>query len=268
QQIAGILKGTVDGNPETTVHELSKIEEGRQGTLSFLANPKYTPYIYKTHASIVIVHKDFTPEFPVEPTLIRVDDPYNAFAQLLEMYAKLKDERKGISESASVASTASLGNDVYIGELVYIGDHAIIGEGTKIYPQAYIGENVTIGSRTIIHPGARIMQGCSIGSHCILHPGVIIGSDGFGFAPQEDHHYKKIAQIGNVIIEDDVEIGANSTVDRATLGSTIIRKGVKLDNLIQVAHNVVIGENVRKPLRDAFHLNDFLVHRGPPVRRI
>lgn len=243
QQIAGILQGTVDGNPEVTVHELSKIEEGRQGTLSFLANPKYIPYIYTTHASIIIVQKDFTPEFPVESTLIRVDDPYSAFARLLEMYNKLRDEKTGISKNASIAATATIGKDVYIGDLVYIGDHSVIGEGTKIHPQVYIGENVTIGSHTIIHPGVRIMQGCVIGNECILHPGVVIGSDGFGFAPQEDHHYKKVAQIGNVIIEDDVEIGSNTTVDRATLGSTIIRKGVKLDNLIMVAHNVVIGEN-------------------------
>jgi len=243
QQIAGLLHGTVDGNPEATVHELSKIEEGHEGSLSFLSNPKYTPYIYKTRASIVIVHRDFTPEFPVEPTLIRVDDPYTAFAKLLEMYDKLKDERAGVAASAVIASTAAIGKDAYIGDLVFIGDHSVIGEGVKIHPQVYVGENVTVGSGTVLHPGVRIMKGCVVGRDCILHPGVVIGSDGFGFAPQEDHHYQKVAQIGNVVIEDEVEIGANTTVDRATLGSTIIRKGVKLDNLVQVAHNVVIGEN-------------------------
>ncbi len=243
QQIAGILKGTVEGNPEATVRELSKIEEGHEGSLSFLANPKYTPYVYKTHASVVIVHKDFIPEYPVESTLIRVEDPYTAFAQLLEVYNKLSKQRTGVAENAVVAPTATIGKDAYIGEMVFIGDQAVIGDGVKIHPQVYIGENVTVGDRTILYPGVRIMQGCIIGKDCILHPGVIIGSDGFGFAPQEDHHYKKVVQIGNVILEDEVEIGANTTVDRATLGSTRIRKGVKLDNLIQVAHNVVIGEN-------------------------
>ncbi|MDD5508069.1 MAG: UDP-3-O-(3-hydroxymyristoyl)glucosamine N-acyltransferase [Bacteroidales bacterium] len=243
QQIAGLLQGTVDGNPEATVHELSKIEEGHEGSLSFLANPKYTPYIYKTRASIVIVHRDFTPEFPVESTLIRVDDPYTAFARLLEMYDKLREERTGVAETAVIAATATIGKEAYIGDLVFVGDHSVIGEGVKIHPQVYIGENVTVGSGTVLHPGVRIMKGCIVGRDCILHPGVVIGSDGFGFAPQEDHHYQKVAQIGNVVIEDEVEIGANTTVDRATLGSTVIRKGVKLDNLIQVAHNVVIGEN-------------------------
>ncbi|HNS17246.1 MAG TPA: UDP-3-O-(3-hydroxymyristoyl)glucosamine N-acyltransferase [Bacteroidales bacterium] len=242
-QIAGILHGTVDGDPQATVDQLSKIEEGHPGTLSFLANPKYTPYIYKTGASIVIVQKDFRAEFPVSATLIRVEDPYSAFAQLLEIYNQYTGGKKGISQHASVASTASIGKDVSIGDFSVIGEHAVIGDGTRIHPQVYIGEKVTIGSRTILHPGVRILQGCQVGSDCILHPGVVVGSDGFGFAPQEDHHYRKIVQIGNVVIEDEVEIGANSTVDRATLGSTIIRKGVKLDNLIQVAHNVVIGEN-------------------------
>lgn len=243
QQIAGLLHGTVDGNPEATVQELSKIEEGHEGSLSFLANPKYTPYIYKTRASIVIVHRDFTPEFPVESTLIRVDDPYTAFARLLEMYDKLKDERTGVARSAVIAASAVIGKDAYIGDLVFVGEHSVIGEGVKIHPQVYIGENVMVGSGTVLHPGVRLMKGSVVGRDCILHPGVVIGSDGFGFAPQEDHHYQKVAQIGNVVIEDEVEIGANTTVDRATLGSTIIRKGVKLDNLIQVAHNVVIGEN-------------------------
>ncbi len=243
EQIAGILQGTVDGDPQAKVDRLSKIEEGSHGSLSFLANPKYTAFIYKTQASIVIVSKDFTPELPVASTLIRVEDPYSAFAHLLEIYNKYTAEKKGISAHASVAATASIGKDAYIGDFCVIGEHAVIGKDAKIHPQVYIGENVTIGSHTVLHSGVKILQGCQVGSNCILHPGVVIGSDGFGFAPQEDHHYRKIAQIGNVVIEDDVEIGANCTVDRATLGSTVIKKGVKLDNLIQVAHNVVIGEN-------------------------
>ncbi|MBP6976686.1 MAG: UDP-3-O-(3-hydroxymyristoyl)glucosamine N-acyltransferase [Bacteroidales bacterium] len=243
EQIAGILNGTVDGDPKATVDRLSKIEEGIPGTLSFLANPKYTPYIYKTQASIVIVRKDFTAEFPIHSTLIRVEDPYSSFARLLEIYNKQTGERSGISPHASVADTARIGRDVYIGDFCVVGEHAVIGDGARIHPQVYIGDDVIIGSRTLLHPGVKILRGCQVGNDCIVHPGVVIGSDGFGFAQQEDHHYQKIAQIGNVVIEDEVEIGANCTIDRATLGSTVIRKGVKLDNLIQVAHNVVIGEN-------------------------
>lgn len=243
QQIAGILNGTVDGNPEVVVDQLSKIEEGRPGTLTFLANPKYTHYLYGTQASIVIVHNDFTPESPVSPTLIRVKDPYSAFARLLEMYQRLTSRKSGISEKASIAPTASIGNNVYIGDFVYIGNQSVIGDDAHVFPQVFIGEQVSVGKNTTIYPGVRIMDNCIIGNDCIIHPGVVIGSDGFGFAPSDDHHYNKIAQIGNVVLEDYVEIGANCTIDRATLGSTIIRKGVKLDNLIQVAHNVVIGEN-------------------------
>jgi UDP-3-O-[3-hydroxymyristoyl] glucosamine N-acyltransferase len=244
RQIAGVIQGTIEGDPEATVNQLSKIEEGRPGTLSFLANPKYTHYIYTTHASIVIVHKDFKPESPIQSTLIRVEDPYGAFAQLLEIYNQMNLEKAGVSDRATLSSGAMTGVDVFIGDFSYIGEQSVIGDRTRIYPQVYIGNNVVIGSDTILYPGVKVMNNCRIGSRCILHPGVVIGSDGFGFAPQEEGlPYKKIAQIGNVVVEDDVEIGANTTIDRATLGSTRLEKGVKLDNLIQIAHNVVIGEN-------------------------
>jgi UDP-3-O-[3-hydroxymyristoyl] glucosamine N-acyltransferase len=243
KQIAELIHGVIDGNPEATVSQLSKIEEGSPGTLSFLANPKYKQFLYTTDASIVIVHKDFIPEHPVGATLIRVNDPYSAFAALLDMYNQMQQQQTGISGKASVSSHSSVGTNVYIGDFSFIGDHVTIGNKVKIYPQVFIGDNVTIGNETIIYPGVKVLANCKIGSRCILHPGVVVGSDGFGFAPQEDHHYKKIAQIGNVVIEDDVEVGANTTIDRATLGSTVIGQGVKLDNLIQVAHNVIIGEN-------------------------
>lgn len=243
EQIAGILKGTVDGDPKTTVNFVSKIEEGKAGTLSFLANPKYTHYIYSTNASIIIVNKDFKPEKKINSTLIRVQDAYQAFAILLEFYNTLKSDKKGISKLASIAQSAKIGKDVYIGDFVVISDNVIIGDNARIHPHTFIGDNSRIGKNTLLYSGVKIYSDSIIGNDCTLHGGVIIGSDGFGFAPQDDKNYIKIAQIGNAILEDHVEIGSNTTIDRATIGSTIIRKGAKIDNLIQVAHNVEIGEN-------------------------
>lgn len=243
EQIAQVLNGKIEGNKEAEVNTLSKIEEGKPGSLSFLANPKYTPYIYDTKASIVIVNSDFQASKALECTIIRVADAYTAFSQLLDMYNQVKLNKSGISPQAAISESAKIGENVYIGEFVVISDNAIIGNNAKIYPQTFIGENCKIGENTTLFPGVKIYSDCIIGKDCTFHAGVVIGSDGFGFAPQEGNTYKKVAQIGNVIIEDNVEIGANSTIDRATLGSTIIRKGVKLDNLIQVAHNVEIGEN-------------------------
>ena len=243
QQIAGFLNGIVEGKPETRVSNLSKIEEGKAGTMTFLANPKYTQFIYTTQASIVVVSKYFTPSQKVEATLIRVDDPYRSFAKLLEIFNSMTAGKKEISSQAFIADSAKTGKDLSIGAFSYIGENAVLGDNVNIYPQVYIGDNVKIGNNCILYPGVTIYRDCLIGSDCTLHSGVIIGSDGFGFAPQSDNNYQKIPQIGNVILEDHVEIGSNTTVDRATLGSTIIRRGVKLDNLIQVAHNVEIGEN-------------------------
>jgi len=243
KQIAELINGQVEGNPDEKVIRLSKIEEGEPGSLSFLANPKYTQYIYNTQASIVIVSNDFVPEQKVSPTLIRVADAYSAFAILLEAYNQIRENKTGISSLAFISESASVGENVYIGEFAVIGEQVKIGDHVKIYPQVFIGDNVTIENNTTLYPGAKVYADTKIGSHCRLHSGVIIGSDGFGFAPQDDKNYQKVAQIGNVIIENNVEIGSNTTIDRATLGSTIIRKGVKLDNLIQIAHNVEIGEN-------------------------
>lgn len=242
-QIAALLGGTIDGDPDVKVSNLSKIEEGKPGTLSFLANPKYTPYIYSTRASIVIVCDTFVPEKDISATLIKVSDAYSAFAKLLEYYNQIRTNVKGISAKAAVSEKARIGNDVYIGDFSVISDGAVIGNNVKIYPQVFIGENAEIGDNTILFPGVKIYTDCRVGKDCRIHSGAIIGSDGFGFAPQGDQNYMKVAQIGNVVVEDNVEIGANTTIDRATLGSTFIRKGVKLDNLIQVAHNVDIGEN-------------------------
>ena len=243
EQIAKVLNGKIEGNKEAEVTTLSKIEEGKVGSLSFLANPKYTPYIYNTKASIVIVNSDFQASKALNCTIIRVADSYTAFSQLLDMYNEVKLNKSGISPQAAISESAKIGKNVYIGEFVVISDNAIVGDNAKLYPQTFIGENCKVGEDTTLFPGVKIYSDCIIGNKCTFHAGVVIGSDGFGFAPQEDDMYKKVAQIGNVIIEDYVEIGANSVIDRATLGSTIIRKGVKLDNLIQVAHNVEIGEN-------------------------
>ncbi len=243
EQIAKALNGTVEGDTQIEVNSLSKIEEGTAGSLSFLANPKYTPFLYETQASIVIVNTDFKATKELNCTLVRVEDAYTAFSQLLDLYNQAKLNKTGISKQASIAESAKIGENVYIGEFVVIGENTIIGDNSKIYPQAYVGENCRIGNDTTLFPGVKIYADCVIGNQCTFHAGVVIGADGFGFAPQADNIYKKVAQIGNVIIEDNVEVGANSTIDRATLGSTIIRKGVKLDNLIQIAHNVEIGEN-------------------------
>jgi UDP-3-O-[3-hydroxymyristoyl] glucosamine N-acyltransferase len=244
QAVATFLQGEVEGNPETKVSDVSKIEEGKPGTLCFLANPKYEKYLYTTGASIVIVNRDLKPSEPVNATLIRVDDSYKAFASLLELYNSFKPLKTGIEQPSSIAPSAKLGENVYIGAFSYISENATIGNNVKIYPQTYIGENVSIGENTIIFAGVRIYHECKIGSNCIIHSNSVIGADGFGFAPQsEDNNYKKIPQIGNVIIEDFVEIGAVATVDRATMGSTIIHKGVKIDNMVHIAHNVEIGEN-------------------------
>lgn len=243
QQIASLLGGTIEGNPNEMVSTLAKIEEGTKGTLSFLANPKYTPYIYTTDASIVIVNETFVSEKQVKSTLIRVPDAYLAFAQLLEMYQEYKNDKKGVSSLAFIASSTTYGEGFYAGEFVSIGENVSIGKNVKVYPHVYIGDDCTLGDDTIVFPGAKIYAETIIGRSCTIHAGVVLGSDGFGFAPQADNQYKKIPQNGNVVLEDYVEIGANTTVDRATLGSTIIRKGVKLDNLIQIAHNVEIGDN-------------------------
>ena len=244
-QIAQLLDGEIIGNPEAEVSGLSKIEEGTSGTLSFLANPKYAEYIYTTGATLVIVGKDFKAEksIPESCTLIKVEDAYASFSKLLDLYNQVKHDKKGIAESAVVENNATLGEDIYIGANTVVDSGVTIGDNVKIYPQVYLGSNVRVGKNTIIHPGVRILSDCVIGNDCVIHSGVIIGGDGFGFAPNSENNYQKVAQIGNVIIEDHVEIGANTTIDRATLGSTIIRKGAKIDNLIQIAHNVEIGEN-------------------------
>lgn len=245
QQIATMLNGTVEGNPEVAVNNLSKIEEGKPGTLSFLANAQYTPYIYETDASVVIVNKTLALDKPVKPTctLIRVEDAYGSFAQLLEMYNHIKNNKTGIEQPSYIAKSAKLGNDCYVGAFAYISDNAVIGKNVKIYPHVFIGDNCKIGDNTTLFAGVKIYTETIIGNDCTLHAGCVLGADGFGFAPNSENNYKKVPQIGNVIIEDNVEIGANTTIDRATLGSTIIRKGSKLDNLVQIAHNVEIGEN-------------------------
>jgi len=243
KDIAGLLSGKLEGDQDIIIDKISRIEEGVPGSLSFLANPKYTQFIYTTKASAVIVNHDFKPEQAISCTLIRVEDAYSAFAKVLEAYNKAKHQRTGISDKAFIAESASIGEDVYIGPFVYIGENVVIGNGVKIYPNTTIADNTSIGENTLIYSGVKVYDGTSIGKDCIFHSGVVLGSDGFGFAPQEDNNYKKVAQIGNVIIEDDVEIGANTTIDRATVGSTIIRRGVKLDNLVMIAHNVEIGEN-------------------------
>ena len=242
-QIAMMLGGSVEGDSNAEVWKLCKIEEGEQGGLSFLANSKYTNYIYETNATAVIVSNEFVPEHPIKASLIRVADPYLAFANLLKKYNEMQLDKKGVDPLAFISPSATIGNDCYIGPFAFVGDNARIGDGVKIYPQTYVGDNSSIGDGTTLFAGVRIYQNIVVGSRCILHSGCVIGADGFGFAPTGDGSYQKIDQIGNVVIEDDVEIGANTTIDRATLGSTIIHKGVKLDNLCQIAHNVVVGES-------------------------
>lgn len=243
EQIAGILNGEIEGNPETEVSTLSKIEEGSSESLTFLANPKYTPFIYTSKASIIIVNKSFVPEQKISATLIKVDDAYKAFSTLLNYYNQIRQNKTGIETPNFISNSATYGEEIYIGAFTYIGNDVKIGNNVKIYPNCYIGDNVTIADHTIIYAGSKIYFDCIIGEHCVINSGSIIGADGFGFAPNENGEYDKVPQIGNVIIEDYVDVGANSTIDRATLGSTVIRKGVKLDNHIQIAHNVEIGKN-------------------------
>jgi UDP-3-O-[3-hydroxymyristoyl] glucosamine N-acyltransferase len=243
QQIAGILEGDIVGNPDVEVSKLSKIEEGTKGSLTFLSNPKYTSYIYSTKASITIVNKTFKPEYDINTTLIKVEDAYKSFSKLLEYYNQVKLNKQGIEQPSFISDSVVLGDDVYVGAFTYLGNNVRIGNNVKIFPNAYIGDNVTIGNHTIIFAGAKIYSETLIGNHCVINSGVIVGADGFGFVPDEKGEYSKVPQIGNVIIEDYVDIGAATTIDRATLGSTIIRKGVKLDNQIQIAHNVEIGRN-------------------------
>ena len=243
EQIAGILEGEVIGNPNAEVYKLAKIEEGIEGSLTFLSNPKYQNYIYSSHATIIIVNKNFEPEHEITTTLIKVEDAYSAFSKLLEYYNQVKLMKSGIEQPSVISENVNYGENLYLGSFCYVGKNVTIGNDVKIYPNSFIGDNVTIGDNCVIFAGVRIYSESIIGNNCTLHSGTIIGSDGFGFAPQEDGTYSKIPQIGNVILEDNVEVGACTTIDRATLGSTIIRKGVKLDNQIQIAHNVEIDEN-------------------------
>ena len=242
QQIAEFLKGEVVGNKDIKVSDFSKIEEGRSGTLTFLANPKYTHYIYETHADIVIVNKTFEPERAISATLIKVDDAYQSVAQLFTLVNNLKPRKTGISAKADIAQSASIGKDIFVGAFVSIGENCKIGNNVTIHPNTQIGDNVSVGDGSIIYSNVSIYSDCVVGKNNIIHSGAVIGADGFGFAPDEEGHYHKIPQIGNVVLGDDVEIGANTTIDRATMGATHISNGVKIDNLVQVAHNVEVGE--------------------------
>jgi UDP-3-O-[3-hydroxymyristoyl] glucosamine N-acyltransferase len=242
-QIAEILEGEVVGDPNTQVSKLSKIEEGTKGSLTFLSNNKYTSYIYSTQASIAIVNKNFEPSQEIFTTLIKVKDAYQAFASLLSFYNEAKNNKVGKEDPHFVSDSTTLGDNIYLGAFAYIGSNVTIGDDVKIYPNCYVGDNVTIADGTTLFSGVKIYSDCIIGSNCKIHAGAVIGADGFGFSPDENKVYTAIPQLGNVIIEDNVDIGANTTIDRATLGSTFIRKGVKLDNLIQIAHNVEVDEN-------------------------
>jgi UDP-3-O-[3-hydroxymyristoyl] glucosamine N-acyltransferase len=243
RQIADFLHGEVDGDPSVKVADFSKIEEGRPGTISFLSNPRYEHYIYESKASAVLVNKSFTPSRPVSATLIRVDNAYESLAKLMTLASGNGQQKKGISSLAVVAGSASLGADVFVDSFVTIGEGVVIGDRVQLHSKVTIEANVSIGGGTVIYPGAVIYRDTRIGSNCVIHANAVIGSDGFGFAPGDDGRYRKIPQLGNVILEDDVEIGACSTIDRATMGSTVISRGVKIDNLVQVAHNVEIGED-------------------------
>lgn len=243
KQIAQMLEGRVEGNENAVVSKLCKIEESEEGGLSFLANPKYNHYLYSTKASIVIINEDFEPEEEIKTTVIRVKDAYSCFAKLLEIYDQYRLNKNGISSLAFIDKQAEIAEDVYVGEFAVISKGAKIGKGSKIYPHVYIGDDVKIGENVTLFAGVRIYHDTVIGNNCILHSGAVLGADGFGFAPLADGTFKKIAQIGNVVIEDDVEIGANATIDRATMGSTKVMKGTKIDNLCQLGHNVVIGQS-------------------------
>jgi len=245
EQIAALINGQVIGNPQVKVTGLAKIEEGLEGTLSFLSNPKYEEYIYSTKSSICIVNNSFDPSkiLPSTLTIIKVEDAYSCFAKLLEAYAQMTRKQPGIEQPSYISKTAKVGEHIYVGAFAYVGENAVIGNNVVIYPNAYIGDNVKIGDNTVIHPGATIYNDCVIGNRCVIHAGVVVGADGFGFAPNDKGEFQKVPQIGNVVIEDDVEIGSNTTIDRATMGSTFIRKGVKIDNLCQIAHNVDVGQH-------------------------
>jgi len=242
-EISLLLNGTVEGDPQVTVNRLAKIEEASTGSISFLANPKYEQYLYTTSASVVLVNNDFTATEPVKSTLIRVENAYSAITVLLERYNTIKLNKSGIEQPSSIHPTAKVGDDCYIGAFAYIGQGVKMGKKCKIYPHVYLADNVVLGDNVTLFPGVVVYFDCIIGNNVIVHSGAIIGSDGFGFAPNPDGTYSKIAQIGNVVLEDDVEVGSNTTIDRATMGSTIIHKGAKLDNLLQIAHNVEIGSN-------------------------
>ena len=243
-QIALLINGTVTGNPEVQVGSFGRIEEAQAGQLAFLANPKYEEFLYSTKASVVIVNESLAPRQPVEATLIAVPDAYTAFAALLAKYQEVMTQQmQGIQQPSYLHESVQTGEQVFVGAFAYISEGAVLGDGVKIFPQVFLGRNVKVGNNSIIHPGVKIYHECVIGSHVTIHAGTVIGSDGFGFAPQPDGSYRKVPQIGNVVIEDGVEIGANTTIDRATIGSTFIRKGAKLDNLIQIAHNVEVGSN-------------------------
>lgn len=242
EQIANVIGGRVEGNKDAKVHTFAKIEEGTEGAISFLSNPKYTHYLYNTKSSIVIVNEDVELEKDVDATLIRVKNAYESIAKLLQIYEASKPKKTGVAPQAYIAPSAKLGNNCYVGPFAYVGEGAEIGYGCQIYPHAVIGDNVKVGTNCIFYPNTTIYQGCKIGNNVTIHAGSVIGADGFGFAPGADG-YDKIPQIGIVVIEDNVEIGANTCVDRSTMGATVIHKGVKLDNLVQVAHNVEIGEN-------------------------
>ncbi len=242
-QLAQLLNGTVVGDGDKLLHTVAKIEEGHEGALSFLANPKYESYIYETKSTAVLVNNDFVPSQEITTTLIKVENAYTSFTFLLEQFASIASNKKGIEANSVIASNAKLGTDVYVGALAFVGENVEIGDNSKIFPTSYIGDKVKIGSNCIIYAGVKIYHECVIGDNVTIHSGTVIGSDGFGFAPQTDRSYKKIPQIGNVVIESDVEIGSNTSIDRATMGSTIIRKGAKIDNLVQIAHNVEVGEH-------------------------
>jgi UDP-3-O-[3-hydroxymyristoyl] glucosamine N-acyltransferase len=244
EQLAGILGGTVEGDPTQKVHRLDKIQEGQPGGIAFLANAKYEAFLYETAATAVIVSQDFVATKPYTTNLIRVKDAYTGFTTLLEAYQQLNQAALvGVEEPSYLGESSIVGEQGYRGAFSYIGKHCVLGKGVKIYGQAYIGDRVKIGDGTIVHAGAKIYEDTQIGKHCVIHSGAVIGSDGFGFAPQADGTYKTIPQIGNVVLEDQVSIGANTTIDRATMGTTLIRKGVKIDNQVHIAHNVVIGEH-------------------------
>ncbi len=245
-QIAELLKGDVDGDPQVLVNDLAKIEEARTGTLTFLANPRYTEYIYGTKATIAIVYRDFLPQKPIPKslTLIRVDDPRHAFTQLLERNERLSTEKKGVEQPSYVSPTAKLGKGVYIGAFSHVGDGVVLGDRVKVFPGCFIGNDVHIGEGSLLHAGVKVYHRSKLGARCIIHSGAVIGADGFGFVPDERGVYEKMPQVGNVILEDDVEVGANTTIDRATIGHTIIRQGTKLDNLIQVGHNAELGKHI------------------------